>query len=384
MGTGSWFASHGIQNVLFAWLVTIVLNEPPSLVGLAQLALLLPATLFMLIGGSLADRLGGKRVAVVSQTLALVPLLALALVLFNDSLSFAFMIGYAVSIGCLQAFVTPARDSMLNTVAEGNIQRTVTKVTLIQFIVQMIGFVLAGFADTVGGALIVATQSLIVLFGALALGRLPQVSTGIRLHTEPLLPMIMSSITAGFQTVWSNRSMRLVVTQNVAMGICFMGSYVVTIPLLIRDRYDGSSEDLALVNLVNSSGLVLTILVQLFLREIRHKGNALLLAHGLGAVVLAFASLGFEFWFFLILMFIWGSFGGVAMATSRTIMQEQAPNDQRGSVMSFFSFSFMGAGPVGALLWGFMIEYIGPQATLFIACTVMFFVVLLIARALKR
>lgn len=369
---------------MFAWLVTIVLNKSPTMVGVAQLALLCPATLFMLVGGSLADRFGGKRVAVISQSLALLPLGALAALLFVDSLSFAFMIAYAICIGSLQAFVTPARDGMLNAVAQGQIQRTVTKVTLIQFLVQMVGFTLAGSADVVGGALIVATQTIIVLCGAIALSRLPRRTSTISLAREPLLSTISRSIAAGFSTVWTNSPMRMVVLQNLAMGVCFMGSYVVTIPLLIRERYDGSAGDLALVNLVNSCGLVLTILLQLFLREIRHKGNALLIAHGLGALVLATASLGFEFPLFLTLMFLWGACGGVAMSMSRTIMQEEAPSGQRGSVMSFFSFSFMGAGPIGALLWGFTSEHIGPQATLFIACAVMFAFVLVIVSYVRR
>ena len=370
---------------MFAWLVTIVLNESPVMVGFAQLALLFPATLFMLIGGSLADRLGGKRVAVVSQSLAVFPLGTLAIFLLLDQLSFGVMIAYAIAIGSLQAFVTPARDGLLNSVAQGNIQRTVVKVTLIQFLVQMAGFTLAGTSDAIGGFLIIATQTLIVAGGAIALSRLPQPGgTNKRLATEPWFPALARSIKNGFTTVWSNPSMRMVVVQNVAMGICFMGSYVVTIPLLIRERYDGSSDDLAFVNLVNSSGLVVTILAQLILREIRHKGNALLLAHGIGALVLAAASLGFNFPYFLTLMFLWGACGGIAMSMSRTIMQEEAPNDQRGSVMSFFSFSFMGAGPIGALLWGLIAEYIGPQIALFVACTLMFLIVLTITIYAKR
>ena len=108
---------------MFAWLVTIVLNESPMMVGVAQLALLFPATLLMLVGGSLSDRLGGKRVAVVSQSLAVFPLGTLAIFLLLDHLSFGVMIAYAIAIGSLQAFVTPARDGMLNSVAQGNIQR---------------------------------------------------------------------------------------------------------------------------------------------------------------------------------------------------------------------------------------------------------------------
>ena len=75
-------------------------------------------------------------------------------------------------------------------------------------------------------------------------------------------------------------------------------------------------------------------------------------AHALGAVMLGIAGLGFDFPVFAGCIFLWGGCGGVAMSMARTIMQEQAPYDQRGRVMAFFSFSIMGAGPFGALLAG--------------------------------
>ncbi|MFT7138734.1 MAG: hypothetical protein ACI9B8_001151, partial [Sulfitobacter sp.] len=42
LGTGAWFLAYGIQSVAFAWLVTIVLAESPTMVGFAQMAFLLP------------------------------------------------------------------------------------------------------------------------------------------------------------------------------------------------------------------------------------------------------------------------------------------------------------------------------------------------------
>ena len=42
-------------------------------------------------------------------------------------------------------------------------------------------------------------------------------------------------------------------------------------------------------------------------------------------------------------------------------MQEQAPANQRGRVMSFHSLSFMGAGPVGALLCGYLVELLSDM-----------------------
>ena len=63
LGSASWFFSYGMQGVLFAWLVTMVLEESPALVGIAQMALLVPGTLLMLFGGSLADRYAGPSAA---------------------------------------------------------------------------------------------------------------------------------------------------------------------------------------------------------------------------------------------------------------------------------------------------------------------------------
>ena len=150
----------------------------------------------------------------------------------------------------------------------------------------------------------------------------------------------------------------------MAMGVFFMGSYIVTIPLHIREIYDGTSADLAIVNGLNSLGLVLVIFVLL------RRGDVI--AHGLGAVFLGFASTVSQFPLFGLCLFCWGACGGVAMSMSRTVMQELAPEDQRGRVMGFFSFSFMGAGPVGALGLGFLVEQLGSSATIAIAGIAMF------------
>ena len=59
-------------------------------------------------------------------------------------------------------------------------------------------------------------------------------------------------------------------------------------------------------------------------------------------------------------------------------MQEQAPETQRGRVMSFYAFSFMGAGPVGALLCGYLVELFGPQMALVIASGSMVCVIVIV------
>ena len=381
LATGTWFAAHGVQNVLFAWLVAMVLRETPQMVGFAQMAMLAPVLLLMLLGGSVADVVGGRRVAMLAQGFALLPSVALLAVLLLDALSFHAMLVYAVAMGCAVAFLTPARDGLLNHVAEGRIQRTVVLVSLAQFGVQMIGFVVAGLAGTIGPVAVIVFQTLVLAGGLLAYRRLPSPAP---LRIASRSPMdVLRSIGEGCGTVLRSAAMRPVVVQNIATGLFFMGTYIVTVPLLVREAYDGSSADLALMATANMLGLVTSILYLLWAGDLRRPGRALLLAHFLGCLFLAgagFAALGLGFWSVVAFIYLWGTCGGVAMSMSRAIMQEAAPEGQRGRVMAFFSFSLMGAGPLGALTCGYLVEALGPAVAIIAAASGVFALVAVVAR----
>jgi MFS family permease len=360
--------------VLFSWLVTIVLHESPSMVGVAQMAMLIPATLLMLVGGSLADHFGGRRIAVFAQSWALVPPVCLAALFAAGGLYFGAMLGYAVAMGLAQAFVTPARDALLNDVAETGIQHTVVRASFVQFGAQIAGFLLASRADAFGPLPIFALQVTALGLGAFALSRIRSVQHA-RAEDAHWLHDMFDSVAEGARTVFASSEMRLVVLQNFAMGLCFMGSYIVAVPLLIREVYHGSAADLGYMNAANSLGLVTTVLVLMRVGDVRRRFRALLLAQAVGSGILALVGAGLGFPATLALIFVWGMCGGLAMSMARTIMQEEAPPGQAGRVMSFFSFSLLGAGPLGAILCGLLVSWIGPNHALMVAAGVMALVV---------
>jgi MFS family permease len=374
VGTASWFLAYGIQTVMFAWLVTMVLRESPERVGLAQMSLLLPGTLLILVGGSYSDRFGGRQVLVVAQLFAVLASVYLLIIVGSDRLSFSLIIGYAMLMGLAQAFVTPSRDGLLSLVAEGRLQRTVMITSIIQFGMQMFGFLIASLSDFTGPGLIIGVQAGVLLLGVLAFSRIK----GGRPSKTERASKLVQSVVEGAKTVFSSPSMRVVMVQNIAMAMFFMGSYIVTMPLIVREVYSGTAQDLAFMNGANSLGLVMTIVLLLRLGDVRRQGRALLLAQGLGAIVLALAGLAPSYSIWVLALFVWGACGGIAMTMSRTIMQEQAPEAQRGRVMSFYSFSFMGAGPVGAVLCGYLVELFGPQAALMMSAGAMLMVMIVV------
>ena len=378
IATGSWYLSYGMQSVVFAWLVTIILNETPDKVGLAQMAYLLPGTIFILIGGSIADQFGGRKIALIAQCAAASMAAALAVSMALTSFTYDKFLVFAVCMGCSQAILTPARDGLLPLVADGQIQRRVVQASMIQFGIQMIGFVLASMADTVGAVMMLAVQSIVLSVGAVAYFYLEVPLVKSARTQARMLNQLRASIIEGFRSVIASPGMRMVVLQNCAMGIFFMGSYIVTFPLLIREVYNGSSTELSLINAANSLGLFLTIVVLLRVGDIKRQGRALLIAQGFGALVLSLAAIQVSFITLMGILFVWGMCGGMAMTMARTIMQEQSDEHQRGRMMGFYAFSFMGSGPIGALLSGYLVAWFGPSTSLAIASLCMFVVVVLV------
>ena len=376
--TGSWFLAFGLQSVLFAYLVTLVLNESAEKVGFAQMAYLLPGTLFILLGGSVADHYGGRRVALIGQALAATLALCLAITMWFTDLTYTLFVLFAIAMGCAQAIVTPARDGLLPLVAEGQIQRRVVQASMIQFGTQMVGLLLASLTDGLGAIVMLASQSAILSLGVIAYSKLS-------LPTKPAAALEISvakqlrfMVVEGFKSVLRSPPMRMVVMQNVAMALFFMGSYIVTMPLLIREVYGGNAESLSWVNAANSLGLFIAILILLRYGDIKRQGRALVLSQGIGALILALAGFNWGFEILVITLFFWGTCGGVAMTMSRTIMQEHAPEDQRGRMMAFYAFSFMGAGPLGALLSGYLVTWFGPLAALQLSSVAMFIVSIIV------
>ncbi|MFK7913500.1 MAG: MFS transporter [Pseudomonadales bacterium] len=381
VGTGTWFAGFGLQSVLFAWLVTMVLRESPENVGIAQMALLLPGTLFILIGGSFADRHGGRRIAALAQLAAAVAPVFLLGALLLDALSFGVMLCYAVLLGTAQAFVTPGRDGLLNQVAAGRVQRTVMLASIAQFGMQIVGTLMASMADFVGPEPLLTLQAALLLLGAFAFTRVQTPAPGAAAKTEAAVarPSILALVVEGAKAVFAHPALRIIVVQNVAMALFFMGSFIVTIPLLVREVFAGTASDLARVNAANAAGLVITVLVLLRIGGVRRQGRALILSQLIGCVSLALAAFMPTYLGFIAVLFVWGICGGVAMTMSRTIMQEQAPQAMQGRVMSFYGFSFMGAGPIGALLSGYLVAALGPQQALVASAVGMLLVVSVVA-----
>jgi MFS family permease len=367
-GIASWFLGTGAQMSLFPYLIAVVLEADARNLGIAQTSAMLPALLLMLLGGAAADRVDCRTLLIRLHVLAALPPLVLAAVVAYDAMTYVVLLSYGISMGCVSAFVVPARDSLLSRVAGSDVQRTVIATMGIQNVSQIVGTVIGGFAAAMGAPTVLICQSLAMLAGSLACAQLLPAPPVAR---EPSRTGAGTEIRAGLSEVLHNPRILSVTVLAAAIGLFFMGSFMVAIPLLLRDTYGGSAPQIAAGNASMMLGMLAGTGLLFARGGVRRQGRALILSLVAGALVLGSLSLAPPELALYAMIFCFGAGGGIAMPSGRTLVQEAASDSQRARVLSVYSLGFMGAAPFGALMMGFLVEALGARTAVLVPAALM-------------
>ena len=372
--TACFLVPGGIQMVLFPWLVAVYLHETPARVGLAQMAGQLPMLLLILWGGLVGDRFDQRRLLIGLHLGMMTPPLAMAALVGADLIVYEVLLAWAFIGGCFGAFAQPARDALLNRVAGRDIQRVVTLAIGVQFGVQVLGFAVGSLADAVGPAPLLLVQSLFMLGAALAASRVP------RLPPQPPRPRRhpLREIGEGLGMAWRSDAIRPAILLTFAVGLFFAGTYMVVLPLMVRDLYGGSAGGIALAFAANMLGTCTTIFLLMRRGGVDRPGRALVLGATLSSCILLTLHLELPVWGFYLAVYLWGMCGGISMTMSRSIVQEASPESHRARLMSVYSLGMMGGMPLGSLLLGWCVEHLGARDAVLIPVVGMLTVLLLL------
>ena len=355
----SWFGAQSMQSVTYQWLLTRTLELPASRVGFAQMSVMLPSLLFLLIGGMTADR--GDRRSLLARfhvgQAAIFALLASTIAL--GLLNFGALLGYALALGTMQAFAIPARDAQISDVVTGDMSRAVAGMNVTQQGAQVTGAIVAGAALSLGVPAVVALQACVVLAGALVVMRLPD--THVPSRTAVKRPSLVE-LRAGIVEVFGSPVLRPVFLVFALLGLFFVGPFVVLLPLMVRDSYGGSAVHLGVINAMVPLGGILTGIWIVRRGGIGRKGKALLIGNAAAAACVALLFFRPPFALAALLVFGWGVGASFVMTSVRTLFQEHASAANRARVLSVFSLGIFGAGPIASLLAGELSRLFGTHA----------------------
>ncbi len=372
-GMCPYFCAIGVQNVVFIWLMTQVLHASPSQVGLSQMLTMLPMLTIILLGGVVADRRELRRYLIILQAvMALLPL-SLAGSIGAGNLSYWGLVFISVSIGVMGAFIVPARDAMLSLVDDGEIQRTVTAMTGLQFASQIAGLTLGGCAswlaaqigsgpsDPLGAVGLLVLQGGLVFTSSFFSSKLPAVAPQLS-----AMGGAMANIAEGFGAAMRDATIRPILLLMFCIGTLFTGVFLVQIPLMVRDVYQGGSAELALLNISFMGGTTLMVLALRRAHPVRRQGRAMLLSSCISCAVIGLISLAPSLPLMCLLAAVWGGSGGVTMIMSRTLVQGAAPAEIRGRILSIFQLAYVGGAPLGSFAMGLLIDGLGVNSAVLV------------------
>jgi MFS family permease len=358
--------------------VAVVLHETPERIGIAQTAAMGPAVLFMLWGGAIADRGDGRRLLAGYLALATLPPLALAAAVGAGVSGYGVVLLYGAALGSLSAFAMPTQDALLSQVVGANLPRAVAVASTMQFVFRLLGTAAAGLAAVVGTIGVLSGQAAVLALGALTVLRIPASRAGAGPRIRPA--DARERVFAGLGEAVRDQRILPVLVATAAVGVLYVGAFLVIMPLLVRDAFHGGSGELALLNLCFWGGTLASTVAQIRLRPIRRPGRAIVTALTAGAVILAAMAWAPSLAALASLCLVWGMGAGVAMTQSRTVVQIAAPATHRARLLAALQLGLTGGGPVGALATGYLAGMVGPrQAVLYPAATMIAVLVVLLS-----
>ena len=372
----------GLHKVLFPWLVVGVLMESPSQLGLAQMAVLLPNLLFILPGGVASDRRHRGTWLAFLYFMYLVPLAVLMVSVITGELTFNLLLLFGIAFGTISAFVQPARESMLGFAAPDLIHQTVAKVMMVQFIAQAVGFWIAGQLDIVSLPQLLAFQMAILVLSSVLIKRSHPVPKGdaAPVKENKTIKHSWQELREGLQLFRDDKGLLHLLMIVFATGFLAFGVYLVGMPLIARELYDGGAGLYATLQIVFSLGIVSANFgvmkrSKMFNRPGRLMIVSFLLRGSMVGVIAAAPSM----WLLFPLIYIWGACSGLSMTLGRTILHSQVPLLLRSRAASVYQLCLFGGAPLGAWVCGVTVESVGLTNAFLAVSAVTFTVAVLTA-----
>lgn len=354
-----WMAGASLQGFLFTWLIVGVLDQPADQAGFARSLAEFPPLIMLLVGGLFGDRVNGKSYLTFMHLAIAIPPLLIALIFISGYLNYWWVVCFGMLMAGIQSLSDPARQAVISRVAPFDIQRAVTIMVICTTLVGQLGVYIGGQLEELGLELVLLIQSTLFLSGIWAVRHLPELPAGIYKEAEKR-PKFLD----GLKIVWITPLIRDFIGLNFISSLFNAGAYIIGLPFIVREVYEGGASLFALVMIIFSLGSIGSNIVLLFFMPLRYPGRLYLILQLTRIVILGLLILKPSLWLFFLLMIAWGFNMGITSTLVRASVQELADLKHRSQILSVLLFSFIVSSPISSILLGILISRTTPLTAL--------------------
>jgi len=356
---GTW-----MTRLATSWLV-YRLTGSALLLGIVGFSGQIPTFLFAPFAGVWIDRLDRRKVLVVTQILAMLQSLALAVLTLARHINIHEIIWLSAFQGLINAFDMPARQAFLVQMVDDkqDLGNAIAINSSMVNLARLVGPSLAGAVIAISGEgycfLIDGLSYLAVIVSLLAMRLAPG---SVKQVTDSMLVQLKEGWTyvTGFAPV---RTILLLFAIVSLMGWPF----TVLMPIFAGTILKGGPHTLGFLMGAVGIGALISAISLAVRKTVLGLGKMIPVstaAFGTGLILFGMSRI---LWLSLILMLVCGFGMMQQMAASNTIIQTIVEDDKRGRVMSFYTVAFVGMAPFGSLLAGALAHAIGAPYTVMLS-----------------
>jgi len=356
---GTW-----MTRLATSWLV-YRLTGSAFLLGVVGFAGQIPTFIFAPFAGVWIDRLDRRQVLLVTQILAMIQSLALAVLTLARHIHIQEIIWLSAFQGLINAFDMPARQAFLVQMVEDkqDLGNAIALNSSMVNLARLVGPSLAGAVIAVSGegsCFLIDGISYIAVIASLLAMRLP---SGI---VKPAVDSMLAQLKEGWAYVSGFAPVRTILLLFAIVSL--MGwPFTVLMPIFAGNILHGGPHTLGfLMGAVGVGALVSAISLALR-KTVLGLGRMIPIATASLGVGLILFGISRMLWLSLLLMLVCGFGMMQQMAASNTIIQTIVEDSKRGRVMSFYAMAFVGMAPFGSLLAGGLAHAIGAPRTVMLS-----------------
>jgi MFS family permease len=353
---GTW-----MTRLAMSWIV-YQLTDSAFLLGLTSFVGQIPAFFVAPIAGVWLDRWDRHRVLVITQVLAMIQSLALAILAFTGWINLWWIIGLALLQGLINAFDMPARQAFVIEMIEdrADLGNAIALNSSMVNGAKLVGPAIAG--------VLVAVAGVGVCFLIDGLSYIAVIASLMAMRVAPAKPRAaaksaVQELAEGWRYVAGSPAIRSILILLAVVSVTGM-PYTVLMPVVAVDLLHGGAHTLGFLMAMSGVGALASAIGLALRRTVLGLGKRIAISAALfggGLMVLGFSrSLTIS----LLLMVVTGFGVMQQMAASNTILQTIAADDKRGRVMSFYTLAILGMNPIGSLLAGGVAARVGVPVTM--------------------
>jgi MFS family permease len=354
---GTW-----MTRIATSWLV-YRLTGSALLLGLVGFAGQIPSFILAPLAGVLVDRWNRHRLLIITQGLALLQSLAMAVLTMTGLIKMWHIIVLSVVQGVINAFDMPARQAFVVEMVEKR-EDLANAIALNSSMVNAARLL----GPSIGGVVIAAVgEGWCFMIDAISYIAVIASLVAMKITPRLIQPTNDANILEQLREGWTYAT-RFAPIRNVLLLLALVSlvgmPYTVLMPVFANEVLHGGPNTLGLLMAASGVGALIGAMFLAARKTVLGLGKFIPImaaAFGVGLIAFSFSRL---MWLSMLLMVVTGLGFMVQMAVSNTVLQTIVDEDKRGRVMSFYTMAFMGTAPFGSLLAGAVAERIGAPHTL--------------------